>query len=49
MKVLNRTNHMQFEGITEVGGEIACIMGCGGICLLAGEVAAAFGTAASLL
>lgn len=47
MIILNNT---AFENTNEeVGGAIACIMACGGICLITGSFGAAFGTAASLV
>ena len=46
MKTMNNETIMKHE---EVGGAIACIMGCGGLCLLTGSLGSAFGTATELL
>lgn len=48
MEVLNQ-NAIEINETEEVGGAIACIMACGGVCLLTGTVGAAFATAASLV
>lgn len=44
MTVLNKNIVLGQEG-DEVGGAIACILACGGLCLITGEVGAAFATA----
>lgn len=46
MKTLNNGAIMNKE---EVGGTVACIMACGGLCLVTGAVGSAFGTAAQVL
>lgn len=46
METLNSGAIMEKE---EVGGQIACVVACGGLCLATGTVGAAFGTAASML
>lgn len=46
MKTMNNETIMKHE---EVGGAVACIMGCGGLCLITGSLGSAFGTATQLL
>ncbi len=46
MKTLNNGAIMNKE---EVGGTVACIVACGGLCLATGSLGSAFGNAAQML
>ncbi len=46
MKTLNNVTIVNNE---EVGGPIACIVACGGLCILTGTIGSAFGSAAQYL